>query len=303
MGCHMKTIMNYSTFSDDLERFKDARELREFYETYGCAGIELTPYGRIPGRLIWPDMIIGIHVYCLSDWMDIPRKELVERYRGNLELARDVRAEYVVFHVAQVSDEECFTYELQHTDEQVIREAGELINDLLDGQGYSFDFLMENLWWPGLNFVDPRMTSLLLELVHYDKKGFMLDTGHFLHTNRSLKTQTEAVGYLHEMLNRHKDILPYIKGIHLQQSLTGGYVEKWLKESHVLPEDPEERMSQVYEHIFQIDRHLPFTTPDVRTLVERIAPQYVTYEYITHSKEEHAGFLQAGQKALCHGRI
>lgn len=294
----MKTMMNFTAFSDDLERFSDPEDLRGFYQRYGCAGLELTPYGDFPTAVLEPDMIVGIHVLCVSDWMDLPREELVSRYRGDLELARRVQAEYVVFHAIQVNDEEGFTYQMQHTDEEVIRAVADLVNAMLDGQDYSFHFLMENLWWPGLNLLDPKMTELLLDLVHYEKKGIMLDTGHFLHTNTKLRSQSEALVYLHGMLDRHEKLLPWIRGIHLQQSLTGAYVEEWLSKPHVLPEDPAERMRQVYEHIFRIDRHKPFTDPKVRELVKRVNPDYVTYEYISCNREEYEGYLKAGSEAL-----
>ena len=31
---------------------------------------------------------------------------------------------------------------------------------------------MENLWWPGLTFLEPEDTRALIEQVHYEKKGF-----------------------------------------------------------------------------------------------------------------------------------
>lgn len=85
------------------------------------------------------------------------------------------------------------------------------------------------------------LTNLLLESIHYQKKGLMLDTGHFLHTNHKLRTQEEALLSLNQMLDEHEayfhsartgadgeDFLAWIHGIHLQQSLTGAYVEDWI---------------------------------------------------------------------------
>ena len=43
----------------------------------------------------------------------------------------------------------------------------------------------------------PKANRALISQVHYGKKGFMLDTGHYLHTNLDLQTQDEAVEYLH----------------------------------------------------------------------------------------------------------
>lgn len=301
----MKTILNFTTSLDDVRRFSSSEDLRSFYQRFGCQGLELMPFPYWDGArelppaccpLIAPDMVLGVHVCCISDWMGQDQAFLLEHYRKDLDFARTMRAEYVVFHVAQVSDEEGFSYQPLHTDEEVVLAACGLINDLLDGQDYQFYFLMENLWWPGLNLKDPAVTRLLLDNVHYKKKGLVLDTGHFLHTNLELKTQKEALADLNAMLDRHQELLPYIKGVHLHQSLTGEYVKRWLKQPRSLPLDPEERFRQVYEHIFAIDQHLPFTEPGVRELVERIDPLYLTYEYISRSRKELASYLAAGSK-------
>ena len=72
-------------------------------------------------------------------------------------------------------------------------------------------------------------------------------------------------------------------------------MKEWLQTPHELPEDPTERFCKVYEHIFRIDKHEPFTAAGVKGLVERIAPLYVTYEYITRSREELAEYLESGR--------
>ncbi len=304
---NMKYQMNFTTSYDDTIRFQSAEELHDFYKKHGCDGLELMPlpYSTaeapdvyLPPKkcpLIVPGMVTGIHCCCIGDWIGGERKELIQHYRKDLDYAMRVGAEYVVFHVVQVDDEEGFTYQRKHTDREVIDAAAAFINELLDGQNYSFWFLMENLWWPGLTFLEPEDTRGLIRQVHYKKKGFMLDTGHYLHTDLELQTQEEAVEALHRMLDRQEDMIPYIKGIHLQQSLTGDYVKEWLRTPHDLPPDPTERFCKVYEHIFRIDKHEPFTAAGVKGLVERIAPLYVTYEYITRSREELAEYLERGR--------
>ena len=303
----MKFQMNFTTSYDDVIRFTSAEDLHRFYTEHGCDGLELMPlpYSTaeapdiyLPPKkcpLIVPGMVTGIHCCCVGDWVNQDRKELIRHYRRDLDYAMRVGAEYVVFHVVQVDDEEGFTYQGKHTDREVIDTAAAFINELLDGQEYSFWFLMENLWWPGLTFLEPEDTRALISQVHYGKKGFMLDTGHYLHTDLDLQTQEEAVEALHRMLDRQKDMIPYIKGLHLQQSLTGDYVKEWLQMPHELPENPTERFCKVYEHIFRIDKHEPFTAAGVKGLVERIAPLYVTYEYITRSREELAEYLESGR--------
>ncbi len=137
--------------------------------------------------------------------------------------------------------------------------------------------------------------TFLLDGIRYGKKGLMLDTGHYMHTDPGLSSPEEALRSLHDMLDVHGDLVSCIRGIHLHQSLTGAYVQNWLKNPPPFPEDPQEQFCRGYEHIFAIDRHEPFTAPGIRLLVERIRPLYVTYEYITRGREEHAEYLTAGR--------
>ncbi len=226
----MKFQMNFTTSYDDVIRFTSVEDLQHFYIEHGCTGLEVMPLGYstkdaldvyLPAEecpLIQPDMVTGIHCCCSGDWVKRNRSELIRHYRKDLDYAIRMGAEYVVFHVVQVDDGEGRTYKTKHTDWEVIEEADDFINALLDGQQYPFWFLMENLWWPGLTFLHP--------------------------------------------------------------------------------EDPMERFCKVYEHIFQIDRHEPFTAKGVEELVRRIDPLYVTYEYITRSREELSAYLQAGRLRL-----
>lgn len=294
----MKTTMNFTTSSEDIIRYDSARELRSFYESFGLSGLELMYMGDNEKHLIEPDMVVGVHACCLTDWMELDRDFLLEHYRKDLRYAEKINAEYVVFHISQVSPAESLRYEPIRTDAEVIDASIALINELLDGQDYHFYFLMENLWWPGLTFADPAMTRRLLDGVHYEKKGFMLDTGHFMNLHREIRTPDEALSLLHKMLDAHEEFLPYIRGIHLNQSLSGAYVEDYLTHPAIPESDPEKLFCQVFEYIFRIDQHKPFAAPGVRELVQRIAPDFVTLEYITGDAREHARYLQEGMAAL-----
>lgn len=295
----MKTLMNFTSYEEDTTRYDSVADLRQFYQKYGCSGIELMPIDKSPATFsscMEPDMVVGIHTCSIADWMNLDTDYLVEHYRKDLDYARDVHAEYVVFHVTQVSFQESLTYIPEHTDQEVIEASCKLINQLLDGQDYHFHFLMENLWWPGLNLMDPSITKYLLDHIHYEKKGLMLDTGHLLHTNQNLRSQSEALSYLKHILETHKELYPFIKGIHLQQSLTGEYVQEFIKNPPSLKTDPDELFAQAFTHIFQIDKHLPFTEPGIRELVDEIDPLYLTYEYITSDRKQHEEYLMEGSR-------
>lgn len=294
----MKIMMNFTTSSDDIDRYSSREELKKFYETAGLDGLELMRMEEDKKKLLSHDMIVGVHAQCINDWIDTDFDKLIPVFQKDFDYAEEAGAQYVVFHVTQVTGPESFFWKMTHSDEEVILAASNLINAMLDHKNYSFYFLMENLWWPGLNFLNPALTELLLQSVHYEKKGFMLDTGHFLHTNPNLRTQKEALAYLHAMLDKHEKLLPFIKGIHLHQSLSGPYIQNWLQQPHTLSSDPDIRMGQIFEHIFAVDKHLPFTDPDVAKLVERIHPAYLTLEYISRNKQEHLEYLRQGIAAL-----
>ena len=79
----------------------------------------------------------------------------------------------------------------------------ELINILLNERDYSFDFLVENLWWSGFNLKDISVTRKLLNGIESDKKGIMFDLGHWINTNIEVSTQEEALRYLEDMIKKY----------------------------------------------------------------------------------------------------
>lgn len=292
----MKTTMNFTTSTYDAERFSSSEDLRQFYTGFGLDGLELMPLDPGLPSQITPDMVTGVHLCCPPDWMESDPATIEASYRRDLEFARQMQAEYVVFHASQISEVEATTYHFSHTDTQVVDACCRLVNSLMDGQSYTFLFLLENQWWPGLTFLRPEIAGALLDGIHYPYTGFMLDTGHLMNTNQQLSTPDEAVAYIHTVLNRNERYLPYIRGIHLNQSLSGAYVQDYLKRPPFdrSKADADAWTCHVYEHIFQVDQHRPFVADGVRDLVKRIAPDYVTYEYITRDRDELKKYLTAG---------
>lgn len=126
----------------------------------------------------------------------------------------------------------------------------------------------------------------------------MLDTGHFMNTNPDLRTPEDALVFLNRMLDAHEDLIPMIKGIHLNQSLSGSYVREFQKHLPTPAEDPKKLATQAFLHIFQVDQHRPFVADGVRELVRRIDPLFVTLEYISQDREEHTRLLREGVAAL-----
>lgn len=301
----MKILTNFPVFEGCLDPFPRAGDLHEAISACGLDGLEVI-WGdpAFAGHGMEPSLTVGYHLPFWHDWVDFWRGDekallrkfgspgavtgfyggrdpacLIERYRQELERAVALGAEYVVFHVSDVSIEEGYTYQWEHTHQEVIDASLELINDLTGGRRWPFAVLVENQWWPGFTFTDPELTRYLLDGIRHPDKGLLLDTGHLMNTNPALNSEADALAYLHRMLDHQADLIPSIRGIHLHQSLSGDYV---LSSAGQMPEglhpDYLQRYAQTYPHILQIDRHEPWTHPGIRKLIARIDPEWLTHE-------------------------
>ena len=322
--------MNFSVYEGMLNRYEDSEDIRNACKKVGLNGLEVILAGEFDQGKILPDMVNGVHLYFHIFWMDWwlgnydrldeefeSREQWVEYYggmdrevylnslRADLDYAEKMGAKYVVFHVAEVTLRESYIYQYRYTDEEVINASLEVINTLLDEREYSFDFLVENLWWSGLTMKDASLTKKLVDGIHSEKKGILLDTGHYMNTNCELSTPEECVTYLHEMLDRHEEagLLPYFKGIHLHMSLSGEYVKKQRKDWAENPMNFDEisfyeLFRLAYEHACFIDLHQPFIGEGVKELIERIDPDYVTFEFQPNTREEYERFAEAQSRVL-----
>ena len=317
----MKTQFNITTSCCDLDRYTSAEDFLSVLQ--GFDGVELM-YCEDDRRGIIPsDRVIGLHMSSLYYWLDfwngdddrclkefgcketmhnyyggMSRQALIDRFCRDWEIAKRYNAEYVVFHVADSSSEETLTGRYSHTDEEVIDATCDLVNQALSGEADGPVLLLENLWEPGLSFTRPEITDRLMTGIRYPRKGIMLDTGHLMHTDLSLRTQTEALAYIHRCLDAHGELCKHIRGVHLNQSLTGAYMKRIRKNPPVLSADYSERMNQLFTYVFQADLHKPFVCAGVQKLIERISPEYLTFEFVSNSREKHERMLLRQRRAL-----
>ena len=82
------------------------------------------------------------------------------------------------------------------------------------------------------------------------------------------------------------------------QSLTGEYCEQTINNPPILGETYQERYGKMFWHAFAEDQHLPFTCEEVDHMIQRIAPEYLTFEFITGDSSQHKEYLQMQKKAL-----
>ena len=268
-----------------------------------------------PEGLIDPRLVTGLHMACIPCWYALWTQDekalidefgslaeadkyygglspdtLLDKFRRDLFYAEQYGAEYLVFHVAESRVIESFTEDYLRTDEEICAACADILNVLFEGKAEGPLLLLENLWQPGMNLRRPEITRGMLAAVNYPNKGIMLDTGHLMNANTALRSQEEAVPYIHAVLDAHEqigfDLCETVRGIHLNASISGAYAERIKQDPPVLSESYTERTSQMFFHVFERDQHRPFTAPGVKELVQRIAPDYLTAELISLSPDD-----------------
>lgn len=319
----MRELLSLTNTEYDLARFAGEADLMGFLREHGLDGLELMPYKSERIGYLPAPAIVGLHLGYFPSWVDFwngneegvlrefgslaeaeahyggrSRDVLVNFYRAQMDLAERLGARYVVFHVADVSLEECLSYRFLHTDEEVVLATVDLLSKVCAGRDYPFEFLAENLWWPGLTLARPEITEALLAGIPCARKGILLDTGHLMHMNRALETQEAGIDYILSVLNAHPDLAGNIRGIHLEQSLTGAFTESVIGAPHALSGTYFERLCQAYEFVMGMDEHRPFSTPAAKRLIRAIDPAYVAHEFIARDREELTRFLRTQTSAI-----
>lgn len=322
----MIEVMSMAMDSFTVEAYGGVDGIERAVREAGCTGCEMIWGGEpLPEKLPCPGNN-GYHLVFFPDWLDFWKEDrealcrkmgnmetvrtfyggfgrefLIDMYRQDMRRAEAAGALYAVFHVSDVSIEEGYTYRWLHTHEEVIDAAAELINILTDEHSYPFDILLENQWWPGFTFTEPRLTGRLLDKVRTDRKGIVLDIGHLMNTNTALRTQSEGAEYVLKMLDRHGELSKLVKGLHLHQSLSGEYVEKNTGALPPLPEDYFDRFGVNYSHILKIDTHSPWTDSTVKTIIERVRPAYINHELSEKDPKKKVTAVKRQRRAMLGG--
>ncbi len=323
-----KLSMNMPLYDDMGARFCDQDDLEVYYRALGLNGVEiiLADHPETAIELIRPGTVNGQHLYFSLFWVDWWRRDfacldqmfgsrrrwmeyyggtdreiLLDIYRKELAFAREQGAAYVVFHVSEASLRESFSFRFSHTDREVVEASLEVINALLDEESCPFDFLVENLWWPGLNLRDAELTAWMLEEIHTDKKGIMLDTGHYMNAVGTVRTEEEGAACLMDLADTYEKagLLSMFKGVHLHQSLSGGHIQALRRGEVPCPDlEFDALFSEAYKNTCVIDEHRPFETGAVIPFLEMINPQYITFEFQQYSRGAYARQAETQRQAL-----
>lgn len=222
------------------------------------------------------------------------RDEWLRRYGENIRASAALGAHYLVFHVAQARPSEIYRRRFFYSSAQVVRATVELVNALSAWIPAQVSLLLENLWWPGLTLKDRRLAEALLEGVRHCDTGFMLDVGHLMNTNLSLRTQAEGIAYARQTVRHLGALRLRIRGVHLHCSLSGSFVAAAMRR----PLDRCRESRVIMDYIARTDQHLPFSDTAVRALVDEIAPAYLVHEFLAKSAADWSRKIRVQQQAL-----
>ena len=302
-------LMNISNCSGDLEKFQGSWENVElFLKKHQLDGVEMIRYEDDFLDTLPKDILKGYHLRYFPTWLEFYRGEhekllemfgddesikqhyggtdpsiLVDTFKKEHQRAINFGAEYMVYHVSHVTTEHSFTRKFTYTDDEILDATADLVNKSFKGPS-DVALLFENLWWPGLTLLDEDKALRFLDQVHYENKGFMLDLSHFVITNPKLRTADEAADFILDHIEKWGELKNWIRGFHVNLSLPGAYLSQDHDAEYTMiqkTKDPFEKYIKIIEHIKKIDCHIPFDCKKVKTMIDKVKPEYVVYEVLT----------------------
>ncbi len=170
-----KHLCNYCFMpGQEKEILKTGKTLEQFVAGLGLAGIELLVYRNVPYFKSFEHLAVGVHLNYWPMWLAMYRndKEVLSRFftskdalkdyygttycmgwlrniRANIKAALVEKPEYLVWHVAECTLEEVFTFKFEHSDMEIVTAAAAVFNRVADEVPEDVLVLFENLWWPG----------------------------------------------------------------------------------------------------------------------------------------------------------
>jgi len=313
----MLELFNYCTKNGyDESLIKTKQSLQQFANSMELDGVEMFVYQEMSADNA--PATFGAHLRYWPSWLgfwqhdtervkrELPEENDVKAYygavtpdqwldiiRANIKEALKLKPQYLVWHISEASMEELYTMKFKYNDMQVISGAAEVFNAVASSIPANVKVLFENLWWPGLRLNNQTVVKAFFNRVNRDNVGIMLDIGHLANTNFSLKCEDDIIEYTLATVRNLGECAKYIKGIHLNKSLSGEYINSFKRE---FPKSAS--FAEHYRHITNIDQHQPFTDTNLEKVVRKIQPDYLVHELFYNDLPTMAKYVQLQQNAL-----
>lgn len=322
----MKELINFSNYQFDIDQFSNVEnDLPIFLKKHHLHGIELLiGYDQ---KTVYPqETIYSVHLPFWVTWLDVFNQKpgaLESYYEGmdkkyykhmcggtspeemcqNMYMlwnnALRMQAQHAVLHACHVELEHSYTRQYTYSNMEVLRAFASLLNKTAamypDGEP-PVTIALENLWWPGLTFIDHQETLSFMEMLEFKNWHFVLDTGHLMNAFGDITNRQEASDRLLEWIETTPTvILDKIKTLHLSYSGSATYQKESVVEGS--PNDFQtlsfyEKYGKVSEHVFKIDHHQAFSSSFLQEIIDRIAPDTLVHEFLGSLEEKTAKLIK-----------
>ncbi|WP_069997296.1 TIM barrel protein [Cellulosilyticum sp. I15G10I2] len=323
----MKRLFHLSTVPAQLQWFEnDWKNITDFIKKNNIEGIELGLTASYPIEQIPSDIIEGVHLSFYPMWLDFwhgdidkvskilgsreavydyyggyDKQVIIDSYKLQYQRAKQLGAKYMVFHISHILIEDSFTFTYTYSDEEIIKASIELINEVFGEDQDGPMLLFENLWWPGLTYLNPELVQYLIEQVKYLHKGYVLDVSHLILTNPKIATELQAFNYIEKVMSNLGDLKDTIKVVHLNKTLPKHYMQRdhnYTLQKYRQTKDKYGKNRILKNHIKQMDPHQPFDHEIARKIIQLVSPDFCVYETAPSSKYELAYFIKRQNIAL-----
>lgn len=300
-----------------LDGLQNEKQLSSFLKEMQMDGVEMMVYDSDLDNSSYRCQTIGAHLQYWPCWMPLYERneeqlnklyhtkaarqsyygalnyeDWLENVKTNIRAALKLEPEYLVWHVADSTIAEAFSFKFRHSNKEVLAAAVEVAKVMLEEIPHNVKLLFENLWWPGLTLTEPKEVEYFLDQLANYNVGIMLDTGHLLNTDLTATTEAEAIEVLLAKVKELGYLKEQIQGLHLNLSLSAAYRKNCHRCCGEIFTS-----EQIMEHIRAIDQHRGFSNPSLARMRELIEPKYINHELYFNNINELRLLLQKQLKA------
>lgn len=281
-----------------------------FIRAEGLDGIELA-LGNGPGNIPVPqDLVKTVHLPIWPGWIrpwevpgSVPRdhdpaeiaayygaatpERLVERLCRNIERAAAHRAGYAVFHASCRESGETGIRK-RKCSRRILAATASLANALAaryPGGEPPVALAFENLWSPGLTFLDPGDAEYFIGLLTFDTWIFVLDTGHLMNALQATSEDEGIRGVIGTIQRLPAGMRQRIRAVHLHCSTSGTYQQSCSSPLVHPGMTYQEKARALALHRRQIDENRPFSDPACRKIVALLRPDFLVHEFVADTHE------------------
>jgi len=294
--------------------------LRSFCAQHGLSGIELLGSGAKPDAAPPADLIGGLHLRSLGQWLplaglDVPEfgcgasryaaaqgyEDLVQLRANELHHAAQFEPGYVVWHACYAPYPQMFGGPLILDADTFLERLAKLVRDVFAVYEPPFPVCFENGFGVGLNYERPRQVREFMDALNELPVGLVIDTGHFLNGHREFTTEEAACEALSGIATGLDAAGVRAQVMHLHwtppELVPPG---AWDQARALVLDGPhtEETVQEVSDFFARCDQHQPLTASPVRSMVQTFDPRIVVHELGAMSLHDHDAWLSLQTRAL-----